>query len=89
MMKTKYKTIFEQDTKRAKKRGLDMERLKTVIRLLVEGKPLPPRYRDHPLIGNYKGHRECHIQPDWLLIYKREPDLIIFERTGTHADLFN
>jgi mRNA interferase YafQ len=87
--KTKYKTIFEQDIKRAKKRGLDMERLKTVICLLVEGKPLPPRYRDHPLIGNYKGHRECHIQPDWLLIYKREPGILILERTGTHADLFS
>lgn len=88
-MKIKYKNIFEQDVKRAKRRGLNMDRLKAIICLLAEGTPLPPRYRDHPLIGNYKGHRECHIQPDWLLIYKREPSLLILERTGTHADLFS
>jgi mRNA interferase YafQ len=89
MLKAKYKTIFERDVKRAKKRGLDLDRLKTLIQLLLEEKPLPPRYRDHSLIGNYKGHRECHIQPDWLLIYKHEPGVLILERTGTHADLFN
>ena len=89
MLTPKYKTIFERDVKRAKKRGLDLQRLKTIIQLLLEEKPLPPRYRDHSLIGNYKNHRECHIQPDWLLIYKREPDVLILERTGTHADLFN
>mgnify|MGYP000915973236 CR=1 FL=1 len=89
MLEVKYKTVFERDVKRAKKRGLDLERLKTLIQLLLEEKPLLPRHRDHSLVGNYKGHRECHIQPDWLLIYKREPGVLILERTGTHADLFN
>ena len=56
------------------------------MRLLVEGKPLPSMFRDHMLIGNYKNRRECHIEPNWLLIYKKEIDTIIFERTGTHSD---
>mgnify|MGYP001033642892 CR=1 FL=1 len=79
---------FEKDLKRMRKRGKDTHKLKTVMQTLVAGNPLSPRYRDHPLIGNYKGRRECHIEPDWLLIYKLDNDVIIFERTGTHADLF-
>jgi len=88
VLEIKYKNIFEKDVKRAKKRGLDLNKLTEIIRMLVDEKPLPPRYRDHALVGNYAGHRECHIQPDWLLIYKKEPRVIIFERTGTHSDLF-
>ena len=67
-----------------------MEKFKTVISKLSNQEKLEPRYKDHQLIGNYKEQRECHIEPDWLLIYKKlsHEDVIIFERTGTHADLF-
>ena len=70
------------------KRGHDVEKAKVVIRDLIEGKELNPKYRDHILIGNFKDRRECHIEPDWLLIYRIDNHQIIFERTGTHADLF-
>ena len=88
MLKIQYRNTFERDVKRIKKRGLDFSKLKEVMQILAEEKPLPTKYRDHPLIGNYVGHRECHIQPDWLLIYKKASDTIVFERTGTHSDLF-
>lgn len=55
---------------------------------IIADEPLEARHRDHPLVGNYAGRRECHLEPDWLLIYKLDGDDIIFERTGTHADLF-
>ena len=83
-----YTNQFAGDVKRNQRRGKDMERLKTVIRLLLKEELLDERLRDHALTGNYKGRRECHIEPDWLLIYKLQDDSIIFERTGTHADLF-
>ena len=70
------------------KRGKDAEKLKLVIASLVDEEPLAERYRDHPLVGNYRGRRECHLEPDWLLIYKALVDEIIFERTGSHSDLF-
>ena len=89
MLDIQYKNVFEKDLALAKKRGKDIEKLKTAIRLLAEGKPLPLQFRDHPLIGNYKHRRECHIEPNWLLIYKKEANAIIFERTGTHSDLFS
>lgn len=81
---------FERDIKRSKKRGKNIEKLKAIIRTLVSGQELPAKHRDHVLIGNYAGRRECHIEPDWLLIYKIDEGegKIIFERTGTHADLF-
>lgn len=88
MLKILYRKSFEKDVKLASKRGLDLHKLKTVINILAENKTLGPRYRDHALSGNYSKHRECHIQPDWLLIYKKESGAIIFERTGTHSDLF-
>lgn len=87
-MQVKSKTRFEKDVKLSKKRGKDLEKLKDVMRLLAEEKQLPPKYNDHPLSGNYINRRECHIEPDWLLIYKKEHNIIIFERTGTHSDLF-
>lgn len=71
-----------------KKRHKQINKIKVVMTALIEGKPLGARYKDHALIGNYAGRRECHIEPDWLLIYKLEDDEIIFERTGTHSDLF-
>jgi mRNA interferase YafQ len=79
---------FEKDIKRMKKRGKNPDKLKIIIRSLVSEEPLDPIHRDHKLIGNWKGRRECHIESDWLLIYKTELDRIIFERSGTHSDLF-
>ena len=83
-----YSSQFARDVQRMLKRGKDGEKLKTVMTTLVEDEPLPERYRDHVLIGNYRGRRECHIEPDWLLIYKLVEQEIILERTGTHSDLF-
>jgi mRNA interferase YafQ len=81
-------TRFKQDSKRAKRRGKDLEKLKTVIKQLQAGQPLAPKHRDHPLAGTYSGYRECHIEPDWLLIYCIEGNNLILVRTGTHSDLF-
>lgn len=81
-------TRFEKDVKLARKRGKDLARLRKIMELLLEGKKLPHKNLDHWLKGNYNDRRECHIEPDWLLIYKPEEVEIIFERTGTHSDLF-
>ena len=78
---------FKQDIKTAKKRGYDLSLLTEVIDLLAAGEQLPPKYKDHNLIGNYKGFRECHIQPDWLLIYEVSENVLYLARTGTHSDL--
>lgn len=81
---------FKKDVKLIKKRGYALPQLKIVIDLLVEGKGLPSKYKDHALTGNYSGYRECHINPDWLLIYRVHEDILILAlaRTGTHSDLF-
>lgn len=81
---------FRRDLKLAKKRGLDLEQLFTVVDLLLTGEPLPQQYREHMLVGHYRGLYECHIQPDWLLIYDKSEVLriIALQRTGTHSDLF-
>ena len=81
---------FQRDLKRIQRRGLDLGLLTAVVKLLVGGEALPAKYRDHPLTGDFLGCRECHIQPDWLLIYEiAESDLILYlTRTGSHADLF-
>ena len=81
---------FRKDYKRTKKRGLDMSLLESVINKLLEGVTLEERHRDHALSGNYIGFRECHIQPDWLLIYAVNKSQLILtaSRTGTHGDLF-
>ena len=90
MKAIRYSAKFKKDYKRCKKRGLPLEALSVVFDLLVEGTSLPEKYHDHELIGNYFGHRECHIAPDWLLIYRLEDDEVIITavRTGSHADLF-
>lgn len=82
---------FKKDFKLAQKQGLDLNKLKEIIILLANGEPLPPKNKDHQLKGNYKGHRECHIEPDWLLIYKIQDDMLILSlvRTGSHSKLFN
>lgn len=81
---------FKKDVKRSEKRGKDLAKLKAALDLLIEGEPLPPEYRDHPLRGDFAGSRDCHIEPDWLLIYTltEKGAHILFERTGTHSDLF-
>ena len=81
---------FRKDLSLAVKRGFDMKLLRDVVNMLAKGKTLEPKYRDHPLIGEYEDFRECHIKPDWLLIYRiddEELELYLF-RTGTHSDLF-
>ena len=90
MLTIKYQSAFKKDYKRIKKRGYDTRLLEKVVGLLAEGQPLPPEYRDHALSGDYSGCRECHIAPDWLLVYEVvERDLILYlMRTGTHSDLF-
>lgn len=81
-------TRFRQDVKRLLRQGADISRLQTVIETLVIQEPLAERFRDHASFGNWKGFRECHIQPDWLLIYRIEGNELQLVRTGTHADLF-
>ena len=80
---------FRKDVKRIKKRGLPLSELKKVLEKLVAGEPLEIKYRDHNLSGNYAGFRECHIQPDWLLIYMVNEDQLILTavRTGSHSDI--
>lgn len=81
---------FRKDYKRVKKRGYDLGLLEEVINRLLQGEALEERYRDHGLAGNYLGFRECHILPDWLLVYAIDQKQLILtaSRTGTHADLF-
>ena len=88
MLTPVYTRQFEKDITRAGKRGKNLEKFKIIARTLLKGKSLDPLNRDHKLVGKYQGRRECHIEADWLLIYKKEPDKIVFERTGTHSDLF-
>ena len=79
---------FDRDLKKMLKRGQQQDKIKLIISMLINEERLDPKYKDHKLVGNYEGRRECHIEPDWLLIYKLEKEKIIFERTGTHSDLF-
>jgi mRNA interferase YafQ len=81
---------FKKDLKRVNKRGYNIELLKAVVSLLQRGEELPPEYKDHPLKGDYLGCRECHVTPDWLLVYKQveETLVLVLSRTGTHSDLF-
>ena len=81
---------FQKDLKRIQKRGYDMRLMTDIIKKLANGEILPPKNRDHNLMGNYKGTRECHIEPDWLLIYEvYEDELFLYlTRTGSHSDLF-
>lgn len=79
---------FEKDVRRCRKRGKNLEKFKLIAQTLAEGQQLDPIHRDHQLTGNYAGRRECHMESDWLLVYKIDGEWIIFERMGTHADLF-
>jgi len=90
MLTVRYSTKFKRDYKLVKGRGYDIMLLEEVLDILCSGQPLPPKYRDHNLTGNYEGFRGCHITPDWLLIYELAADELILylTRTGTHSDLF-
>ena len=88
MLKTKRTNKFESDIKLLEKRHKDFAKLKTVLELLVTPTSLPPKYQDHPLRGNYVGYRECHLEPDWLLICRIQGEYLILTRTGRHNDLF-
>ncbi len=81
-------TSFRKDIKKQKKRGKDLGKLKSIVDLLVAGDTLPERFFDHSLSGNWSGWRDCHIEPDWILIYKMTSDTLTLGRTGSHADLF-
>ena len=90
MLKLEYSATFRKDYKRLKKRKYDLTALHDAIELLSWGHPLPASYHDHPLVGDYIGCRECHIAPDWLLVYEVIEDKLILylTRTGTHSDIF-
>ena len=90
MYKIRPTSKFQKDLKRAKRRGYDISLLTAVIKKLAAGEPLPAKHRDHDLLGDYVGCRECHITPDWLLIYEVDGDELILylTRTGSHRDLF-
>ena len=91
MLKIVASTQFRKDLKLAAKRGYKLDRLRVVVDTLANQQPLDEKYRDHSLSGSYSSFRECHVEPDWLLIYRAndvELELYLF-RTGTHADLFN
>ena len=77
---------FKRDVKLAERPGKDLAKLREL--LLIEGDSLPPRYKDHPLSGNWKQYRDCDIEPDWLLLYKIDGEDLHLVRTGTHSDLF-
>ena len=88
MLKPEYTTKFKKDLKTVEKRNLDIELLKAVIKKLCLEEPLPEKNKDHNLSGEWSGCRECHISPDWLLIYQIGNGIIVFERIGSHSDLF-
>lgn len=83
-------TRFQKDLKRIQKRGYDMNLISDIIKKLANGERLPGKNKDHSLTGNYEGRRECHISPDWLLIYEYDDEFLYLylTRTGTHSDLF-
>lgn len=87
-MKIEYTGRFKKDFKRQEKRGKDISKLRSVISALVNQGPLQRKHKDHPLSGEWAKRRECHIEGDWLLIYKIEKGTLTLERTGTHSDLF-
>ena len=88
--KLKLTSLFKKDVKRMKKRGRDMRKLDEVVTMLQNGTPLSWEFRDHALSGDYSGFRECHIKADWVLVYRKNAELLTLTllRTGTHSDIF-
>lgn len=91
MLQIVYTNRMKRDVRRMRRQGRDLGKLETVLNILAEEKALPPRYKDHPLRGDYEGFRECHIESDWLLIYQTYRDVLILTAvaTGSHQDLFD
>lgn len=89
MLEVEQMRQFDRDIKRLKKQGKSLEKLKKIINLLVEQKSLDAQHRDHVLVGNYRHSRECHIAPNWLLIYRVDDHIFKLLRTGSHSELFN
>jgi len=83
-----YTTQFKKDYKKIKKQNKDLVKIRVVIKTLADQQILESKYKDHQLSGNWKDHRDCHIEPDWILIYQRVDNDLILERTGTHSELF-
>ena len=83
-----YTTQFKKDYKKIKKQNKDLVKIRVVIKTLADQQILEPKYKDHQLSGNWKDHRDCHIEPDWILIYQIVDNGLILERTGTHSELF-
>ena len=79
---------FERDLRRLRKQNKNLDKIEAVVELLQNQRPLPPRYRSHPLRGTWTGHWDCHIEPDWLLLYKLTTEALILVRTGSHSELF-
>ena len=90
MYKVQYSNKFKKQLKNLRARGYDMTLFETVVTMLSQGKPLPEKYSDHRLNGKWQGYRDCHIQPDWILIYRIDKGVLTLylTETGTHADLF-
>jgi len=88
-LKITYSSQFKKDYKKLKKQQKDFKKLKEVLDLLLLKQTLPPNYFDHPLIGGWKGYRDCHIEADWVLIYKSTSDKLHLERMGSHSELFD
>lgn len=88
MYELEFKKLFKKDSKRMKKRGKKFSKLNKVLEMLLQKQTLPKKYRPHMLSGNWGGKWECHIEPDWLLIYEYSDDSLILHRTGSHSDLF-
>ena len=81
-------TVFERDLRRVQKQGKDLDKLETIVNLLQAREPLPARCRPHPLRGNWAGHWDCHVEPDWILLYKLTEEALVLVRTESHAALF-
>jgi len=88
MKKVSQTAQFFKDVKRMRKRGKDLEKLKAIASMLARGEPLAPKHRDHTLVGSWNKARDCHIEPDWVLIYTTNAQSLLLARTGTHSDLF-
>jgi len=79
---------FKRDFKKIKSRGKDLDKLQSLVKAILKGDQLESRYHDHPLSGKWTGSRDCHVEPDWVLIYRIDGDSLYLERTGSHSDLF-
>lgn len=88
MKRVSQTTQFARDIKRMRKRGKNLSKLQSVVKQLAEGKQLHSKHRDHALVGPWKPARDCHVEPDWILIYTADDDSLRLERIGTHSDLF-